>query len=509
MQKKRFQRPFKVVFLLLLLAVFWLKGVIFLDPDFGWHLRMGKLIYNFGIPKTDPFSYTMPSFPFIDHEWLTNLILSRLYPSLGNSGLSVLFSLLALSSLLISISNPLSRKTSKKGLDFTRRITIPFLLGASTFILYSGVRPQVLSWLLLAILLMVVLNEEIFRRWRYFLPALFIFWVNLHGSFAVGIVSLYLVLFLRTVRVKRVDAKDLFVAGGSLLATFINPYGPRIWHEVWLQASDASLRWTIAEWMPAFFSINIPFTVLAPLSLVFLWKYRGRLYLEEKGLYFFFLAQAFSSLRHIPLWVIVTLPLLEISLNYFYEDLDKIPFAISRFDRLYKLALAFCILVLVFATATSIRDASLLKEENFYPKNAVIYLRQNLPQGQIFSYYGWGGYLIWKLPEKKVFIDGRMPSWRWSAGIPGESDYAMKLYKNLLLAEVSYKDVFAKYGVDTVVWPVKLKPSPFESLAEKLKPFLNQLGMRVVYFDIYKELEKDGWVKVYEDSVAVIYKNLS
>jgi hypothetical protein len=42
-----------------------------------------------------------------------------------------------------------------------------------------------------------------------------------------------------------------------------------------------------------------------------------------------------------------------------------------------------------------------------YPEGAVAYMKANKVQGRIFHDYVWGGYLIWKIPELKVFIDGR------------------------------------------------------------------------------------------------------
>ena len=47
-----------------------------------------------------------------------------------------------------------------------------------------------------------------------------------------------------------------------------------------------------------------------------------------------------------------------------------------------------------------------------YPLGAVKYLHENPIEGNMFNEYNWGGFLIWQYPEKKVFIDGRMPSWK-------------------------------------------------------------------------------------------------
>lgn len=500
------QRAILALTLFLMVSVFFVRGMVFLDPDFGWHLRMGQIISSSGIPATDPFSYTMPSFPFIDHEWLTNVIISKLYPPLGKIGMAAIYSLIALSALAIAVVNPLSRKVSLKRLDLGRRVAVPSFLGAAIFLLYSGIRPQVESWFLLAVLLWIVLNQTIWRRWRFLLPALYILWANLHGSFAVGLVTLFMVLILRTIRVRRIDFGDLIVAALSLLATFINPYGVRIWYEVWLQISDTSLRWTIAEWMPALFTFNVPLVVLTPLSVFLLWKYRGRFYLEEKGLFLFFLVQGLASTRHIPLWVVVVTPLLSLGIDFLYRDIKKIPFGIARFNKSYKVALLGCLGIFVLESLLSLNSARLLAEEAFYPSKAVQYLREDLPVGNVFSSYNWGGYLIWKLPEKKVFIDGRMPSWRWKANIASESNYAMKDYGALLAGKLSSKDVFAKYGIDTVLWPVPVEFDIFGYLDDKLDKLLNRFGKKRHDFNLYEELEKNGWEKVYEDRVSVIYQ---
>src|SRR3990170_812561 len=146
----RFQKLIIAFALFLLVGSFLLRGITLLDPDFGWHLKMGELISTAGrLPETDPFSYTMPSFSFIDHEWLTNLIIFKLYPFLGVGGLAILTTLISLSALAIAIVNPLSRKAAPGGLGFWRKTSTAFLLGAGVLILYSGVRPQVVSWLFL------------------------------------------------------------------------------------------------------------------------------------------------------------------------------------------------------------------------------------------------------------------------------------------------------------------------------------------------------------------------
>src|SRR4051794_140107 len=80
--------------LLLYFLLAWAIGIVYLDPDFGWHLRTGQYILSHGIPKTDPFSYTMPNFPFVDHAWLTDIALFVLNMQVGSAALAGAFALL-------------------------------------------------------------------------------------------------------------------------------------------------------------------------------------------------------------------------------------------------------------------------------------------------------------------------------------------------------------------------------------------------------------------------------
>ena len=72
-------RYLKLCFVFLIFLALFIKGLFLLDPDFGFHIRGGQIINLTGVPKLDPFSYTMPSFPVIDHEWLTDLTFYKLF----------------------------------------------------------------------------------------------------------------------------------------------------------------------------------------------------------------------------------------------------------------------------------------------------------------------------------------------------------------------------------------------------------------------------------------------
>src|SRR5574341_1025002 len=90
-----------VVLLISIFSIFWIKASIFLDPDFGWRLKAGEMYLTSGIPKMDPFTYTMPSFSWVDHAWSQSALFYLVYSNFGYMTLALVYSGLALVSILL------------------------------------------------------------------------------------------------------------------------------------------------------------------------------------------------------------------------------------------------------------------------------------------------------------------------------------------------------------------------------------------------------------------------
>jgi len=115
-----------------------------------------------------------------------------------------------------------------------------------------------------------------------------------------------------------------------------------------------------------------------------------------------------------------------------------------------------------------------------------------MPKGQVYSNYEWGGYLDWKFPQKKVFIDGRMASWRQKSSNL-ESDYIFGENNSLLRLKIPLNRVFKKYQIDTVLLPQSW-------LSGGKNDTTSQIISRFV-----KELKKNEFIEVYNDDVAIVY----
>ncbi|PIU03749.1 hypothetical protein COT44_01590 [Candidatus Shapirobacteria bacterium CG08_land_8_20_14_0_20_39_18] len=476
----------KLLITFLIFFAFFIHGVTQLDPDFGWHLRMGQVILSSGIPKTDPFSYSMPSYPFIDLSWLSGVILAWLYPKIGMIGLSFLAALITVLSLIITLS--IKFKAGKlKNFYFWAGLLV---LSSSAIFPFEAVRIQVISWLFLAIVLKIFLEQDYWEKRRFLLPGLFLLWANLHGSFLAGLVVLGIGILVRSWRIKNLKISDAMILISSALLTLINPYGLNLYGEVARTLWGSNLSGQIMEWMPAIFNFNLPFIALIPVSVLSVWHYRKKYNLEILVLFFGFLVAAIFSQRHIPLWIIICLPLPMNSFHYFALEINRIKFGRERMKKMVIFCFFGCLFL--FLTTFLLVLSSGLTENNFYPAEAVKYLKNSLPEGQIFSEYGWGGYLIWKLPEKKVFIDGRMCTW----------PNIMKDNEAILTGKTNYQTVFQQYGIKVVLWPKARQAGLLEQFTGKIL----RIFKKEESFNLIRQIEKDGWKKVYEDQVAAIYR---
>lgn len=487
-----------LIFVPVFLVVAIVRGNTFIDPDFGWHLATGKYILEKGFPKSDPFSYTMPDFPYVDHSWFVDVLIAYLYPVVGMLGLSILFSSILLATLYLTYLLVTDGEKKQWYLSWPSLILI-----AGIFCHYFLVRPQVISWFFTAILFNLISKEEGWRRWRIFMPAFFLIWANIHGGFSLGLTIFLLFGVVRMFVLKRIDFEFIFVWSLSIFATLINPYGIGLWREVVMTLTSGQLRSKIVEWMPVFMNQNISFVMLVALSIVFMRIYQNRYSLYEKTIYLFLLISGMISTKQIPFWALFSQVVVVKGFLFLSEEVKKYKKGVLRF-RIFYLAIAVTAATLSFLSWYLSSNGS-LKEEAFYPKKALIYLKENKTDDEVFSEYGWGGYLIWKLPEKKVFIDGRMAIWKQKSK-SGNLNNSFETYGNILSGKEDLTSVFKKFNVDTVLWPTPKTPSLIQKISHYFVEKLNLKNKEDLLPNFNEKLARAGFTKVYGDTVAEIYR---
>ncbi len=138
----------RVLVLLVALGLFAMSARSVTDPDVWWHLRTGELIIQtHSVPRADPYSFTRFGQPWVNHEWLSDVMIFTLYRWAGWGGLIVAFaSIIGAALLLVFLRCP--------GHPFTAALITA--LGAVASAATWGVRPQMLSLLLASVLLLIL-----------------------------------------------------------------------------------------------------------------------------------------------------------------------------------------------------------------------------------------------------------------------------------------------------------------------------------------------------------------
>jgi hypothetical protein len=406
--------------------------------DFWWYLASGEVIRARGaVPATDPFSYTAQGQPWINHMWATQLGVLAMWNGPGRVALLVVKSLLVTATFAV-----LLRTMRRRGVH-------PLVAAAGTLLAawagsdFWDVRPQVVTYLLLAVFLLV-LRDGWERRPRQLLalPLLVVPWANLHAGFVTGIAVVGLVgvgtalprLLDRERRWDgvRVLALAAAVAAAAGLAGVVNPYGIRAVLFPLEVVNTRVFMTSTTEWFspnfhnPAYRGFELMLLLLVP---AFAWG-RARLGSVDVLLALTFTHLALSSARHVPLFAVAVAPLLADALEGAARELwarrtvardlgarvrAHVPslWPVLTAAETPLLVAAFAILVGLASAWGSFLDPVTNPffqdlNERRYPRDATDFIKRERLPAQLFNAYAWGGYELWRLyPEYRVFIDGR------------------------------------------------------------------------------------------------------
>jgi hypothetical protein len=464
-----------ITFLIALGILATAKTNLFLDPDFGWEIRTGQYIFEHGIPYSDPFSYTMQSFPFIAHSWLSDISFYALFQYIGYAGLSCLIALLVILSLVITqVPFQSQHKIFKKVW-----ILIPLSLGFSALLPYLSVRPQVFSWFFFSIFTIILLNKKYWYTYRSFLPIIMLIWVNVHGAFAIGFALFLYIYFHRLIEGEKFEKKDKLIFVLTLLATCVNPYGLHIWREVFATFADNKLRTQVSEWNPLILRLTFFHIPILALSLVFSIRYYKKLPRQLTNIFFFMLFFGLTSSKLFPLWTIVAVHLISQSIIHLEKTFQKNQLVYERFSLFLSLVSLFSIGALIIHIPFSWNIYKNFKEETFYPKSAVNFIEERNLSNNVFTSFNWGGYMLWKMPQRKTFIDGRMTYWEQNQAPYQESTDAFSEYNDILAGITSIDEAIQKYHIRTILLP---KKDPYKPLQE-FRMRMSKLGFSIVYQD--------------------------
>ncbi len=496
MRRAAFVPTLDRLWLIVVLAFLLFYASIVPQPpnDLWWHLRIGRLIVESGhIPRTNLFAWTLPAdTPFTYAAWLGEVWLYLLHAAGGVALL--LFS----RTLIVGIAFWLTAMEAERRSGSARIAAMAtLLLGLMTFNNLI-VRTQMWSWLPFVLILRLLRrygDGEVPPRRLAAMPLLIALWSNLHGAFVLGLVLGGLVALGESWRWLRRPAerpfarlKALWLAvGASALAVMANPRGAGLYRYVLNLLGSAPVQQLIVEWQsptPHGIANTTFFAVVLGLLLLFAFG-RRRLGPTDGLLLAFFLWMAWGSQRSVLWFGFVAAPILA------EQVAALLPSRLLHADA-PRNALNLVLALLVWLPVLLVQpwwveemplpatyraqvwhgtEAGPLLDRHT-PVKAVAYLRDH-PGGRLFNEMGYGSYLIWALPQQKVFIDPRVELFPYEMWL----DYAA------ISHGVRYDRLLQDYGVDRLLIDRELQRDLSLSLAEDRE-----------------------WKLVYSDEVAEIWQ---
>lgn len=439
---------FHVVLTLILLAlVFALSRRGISDPDIWWHLHNADyLVRQHNLPRADMYSFTVPGHAWINHEWLAELPYYFAWCALGLGGINaVMFAVLAL--IFLGLLYLCYRETGHYKASIVAGWFAVFL-GSVSF----GPRTILFGYAYLVLLLIVLQRfRQTGRAPLWLIPPLFCLWVNTHGSWFIGLVVFSTMLgaglfkgewgFIATEPWTRSQRNHLLMSwSASLGALFVNPFGARLVFYPFDLAFRQKLNIEhVAEWVSVnFHDLRGKLVIILLIVLLVSALLRARRWaLAELGLVLFALYSGLTYIRFLFLLAVVIAPVLAKTFEF-----------VPRYRRERDTpVINGLIMVLMIAGVARYwpREAQLQAlVADQYPAQAVSYLQAHPPSGSVLNFYLWGGYLNWRDPSLKVFLDSRVDIFEYSGVLQDYLDVLALKDPELLLD---------KYKIRYVLFP--------------------------------------------------------
>ncbi|OAT83685.1 hypothetical protein [Desulfotomaculum copahuensis] len=450
------------------------------EGDTLWHIKTGEYIMTHGIPRADPFSWSMPGHYWVAHEWGWELLACWAYRAGGKWGVWLLTAA-AGAVFLWCLWRLISRRLSGPA------AVLVFIVASSGAAVFWDSRPHVMAQAFFALWMYILLSYRERPGLIWFLPVIALAWANEHASVPLGPALLVLewvyghfALDLGAVINKSVS-RELNRKMGlalivSVLATFINPQGPALWSYTVMASSTPQIINNISEWASPNFHLGMfmIFPGFLILSGLFAVATTRRITLRELILFLLFTALSLRSVRHTPYLAFVWAVVVSGILSGWNIGCEK---EAGRWERFISPLVIFLSLAMVcFILPPKWTEQP---HENLrFPVAAVDYLQKHGLTDRVANYYSWGGYLIWR--DIKPFIDGRADM--YVTGAVWKDYIALSRSPLPGVPQDTPESVLACWHVKTVLMPTG------------------------GFTDLYLKHCK-GWKEVYHDDIAVVYEN--
>jgi len=409
------------------------------DADIGWHIRTGQQIIDTkSIPHVDPFSSTMEGKAWYAWEWLYDLVVGALDRAFGLNGVVWLCAVIIATTFACVFRSTIFRGTN------LYIATLLTLLAVSASTIHFFARPHIVSWIF------VLLFFGLLDRWErgatrqtlYWVPALMVLWVNLHGGFVLGLAVMACFWFgtiVETVSISNVfdqvralaRVRQLgIVFGCSVAATLLNPYGYQLHIHIYRYLTNRFLMTHINEFASPDFhgAAQKCFAALVLLSVVTLARSSGKLRVSHILILLMAVYAGLYASRNLPVSSILLLmvigpPLSPLASNAWQQVSVSHPsrrlfltlskagaFEGQLRGHLWPITIVFVtfMVLAIGGKPWSQRVINARFDASKLPVEASTVIASSKSRDPVFCPDSWGGLLIYQLsPAIKVVVDDR------------------------------------------------------------------------------------------------------
>ncbi len=464
------------------------------NPDIFWHLKSAELILQTdAIPRVDLLSYTLLGAPWVDFEWLIQLIYYGIHAAAGFPGL------LALKALMMGMAAlPVWALADLHGLPRPQRAALILFWGALV-LGRSDLKPETFSVILFSIALWVLEARRLGRlpeyrpaQWAAGAFFFFAFWANLHLAFVSGFL---LIAAYGLDRPRETWRATALLLAAAVAGTFVNPYGPGLYQVLSEHGHSVPIiSRQILEWQPPHLEnpYDGPTWLLLALTAVVLivqssWRrFPPTPHIAAATIFgAMFLVHSRQKAFLIPVGLLILIE----SARPLSTWLRRRRIRIGRF------------LIVLWTSAYlgyigHLASPQLLRHGAFsmgmFPVGAADFIERELPQlrkRRIFNQWGWGGYLGYRFhPELRVFMDGRYIFHSFLKNVADAHE-----------SPLTWQDFLTAHDIEWLLIRNSSRYVQVRAPTDEDDSRVALLPQHSVYYPSQR------WALVYRDSLAVLY----
>jgi len=468
---KRFYYFFYTLLLIILFFALFFRPITAINYDLGRHLLLAQItLQEQHVPYTNLLSFTYPNYPFMATSWLSEIIFYGVVKAGGFSALLLFSTGITLAACLVQLKFVLSRYSFG-----------PILAVSTLYLIFLGtrsdIRPEFFSMLFVSLFIFILRSyKKLMLLTSLILIVIEVLWVNMHIYFVIGPLLIALSLLDKFIVHKEVSIKEILVLVAVSGATLLNPNGLR------------------GALYPLVVFQNYGFPIIENQSIYSLFQLSGEgvllpiicililvalLIIGKKNtkpidwlLSISFSILFISNYRNILLFVFAT----------FIPAVSQLNFTIKRYSRkitsiphppfiVFYLLSIFLVIVVI---AMSISQLGIGFGMRDYGKKSVGFIIQNKIDGRLYNNFDIGGYLIYRLYPRFVFLDNRPEAY--------PASFFEKTYLPMQDNPAIFRQLNSKYKFNALIVShrdgVALKNNLF-------RYFMQNSGFSLVYLDSY------------------------